>query len=449
MNRKDAKSKEGATKPIEIKRGSIRVKIYSGTKSFTKDGQSYTYPQFSVCYYDGEARIRKRFPSLERAKEYAQNAADKLAQGQNAVLQLRSADATRYLDALELLKPLGVSLTVAITDYAEARKELKDATPLKYAAKFYAEKHPATLEKRTVEQVVDEMLKAKTGAKRSEVHLKDLEGRLTKFSEALPNYTLTGVTGAMIQQFLDNLRTSGRNKRSLSGRSKVNYLRHIGALFRFGIKRKYLPKDAIDELEAVEMPDVDNGEVEIFTPAEMREILTVARDELVPWLAIGGFAGLRSAEIARLDWRDINLQERHITIGAGKAKTGSRRIVPIADNLFAWLAPHEEEEGKVNQFASWWNEVAEIADDLNAARKEAGKKANFVWKHNGMRHSFCSYRLAVTSDVARVSHEAGNSPKMIHQHYKALVNEKQGKEWFAIMPDTKAGIIPMPKEATP
>ena len=35
------------------------------------------------------------------------------------------------------------------------------------------------LRARTVEEVVDELLKAKAGAKRSEVHLKDLESRLT------------------------------------------------------------------------------------------------------------------------------------------------------------------------------------------------------------------------------------------------------------------------------
>ena len=34
---------------------------------------------------------------------------------------------------------------------------------------------------------------------------------------------------------------------------------------------------------------------------------------------------------------------------------------------------------------------------------------------------------------------------MIHKHYKALVNEKTAKEWFAIMPDAKANVVAMPK----
>jgi integrase len=36
--------------------------------------------------------------------------------------------------------------------------------------------------------------------------------------------------------------------------------------------------------------------------------------------AIGGFAGLRSAEIQRLEWSDIDLQRRFITVSALKAK---------------------------------------------------------------------------------------------------------------------------------
>lgn len=57
-------------------------------------------------------------------------------------------------------------------------------------------------------------------------------------------------------------------------------------------------------------------------------------------------------------------------------------------------------------------------------------KSPFRWVKNGLRHSFCSYRLAVVQDVARVALEAGNSPQMIFQHYRELVTEEDGKEWF-------------------
>jgi hypothetical protein len=78
-----------------------------------------------------------------------------------------------------------------------------------------------------------------------------------------------------------------------------------------------------------------------------------------------------------------------------------------------------EGTGPVLPFASWWNQLPTISGG---------------WKKNALRHSFCSYRLAVIKDVAQVSLEAGNSPQMIHAHYKSLVTEKQGLEWFNIFP---------------
>ena len=56
------------------------------------------------------------------------------------------------------------------------------------------------------------------------------------------------------------------------------------------------------------------------------------------------------------------------------------------------------------------------------------------WRQNALRHSFFSYRVSMTGDVARTSLEAGNSPKMIFRHYREIVTEEDAKAWFSIMP---------------
>jgi hypothetical protein len=58
----------------------------------------------------------------------------------------------------------------------------------------------------------------------------------------------------------------------------------------------------------------------------------------------------------------------------------------------------------------------------------------FAWKHNALRHSFISYRVAETHDAAKVSLEAGNSPQMIFKHYRELVQPKEANAWFSIEP---------------
>ena len=60
---------------------------------------------------------------------------------------------------------------------------------------------------------------------------------------------------------------------------------------------------------------------------------------MIPFIAIGAFAGLRAAEIARLDWSVVDLKRKIIHLRADQAKTASRRIIPVSDNLRAWLLP--------------------------------------------------------------------------------------------------------------
>jgi hypothetical protein len=71
------------------------------------------------------------------------------------------------------------------------------------------------------------------------------------------------------------------------------------------------------------------------------------------------------------------------------------------------------------------------------------------WKHNALRHSFCSYRLAAIKSAAQVSLEAGNSPQMIFKHYRELVTEEDARNWFGIVPKAKAQgkIVDLKQEA--
>jgi hypothetical protein len=55
-------------------------------------------------------------------------------------------------------------------------------------------------------------------------------------------------------------------------------------------------------------------------------------------------------------------------------------------------------------------------------------------KHNALRHSFISYRVAQIQDVPQVALEAGNSPAMIFGHYRELVTADDAKKWFSIQP---------------
>ena len=107
----------------------------------------------------------------------------------------------------------------------------------------------------------------------------------------------------------------------LSPRSYNNFLQTLRTFFRFSQKHGWLSKE-VDLLARVEKRSEKRAPVEIFTPKEAAALFKSASAEVAPCLALAAFAGLRSAEILRLDWRDI---ERHAGIhrsGSAQSKDG-------------------------------------------------------------------------------------------------------------------------------
>ena len=162
----------------------------------------------------------------------------------------------------------------------------------------------------------------------------------------------------------------------------------------------------------------------------MVALLVAADFDVIPFFAIGAFAGLRHWEMLRLTWDDINFEEGHILVAAEKAKTAQRRIVPIQPNLATWLASYRKHHGRICP-----------SDHMSNVLRQLTKDAEIEWPKNGLRHSYGSYRLAQTKNAAQVSLEMGNSPRMVFQHYREVVTEKQAQQWFGIMPKRAGNIV--------
>lgn len=424
--------------PLEFaKQGSITVPIYATTNriyrlnpaSGNRELKS-EHPQFTVSYYEGSRRVKRKFADLAKARREADLVVIKLSNGEAEILKLSGTDRADYVHAMRHLRGWNESahLNLVVTDYVAAIKRLPETTSLKEAVDFYLKRHPIGLPQKTVQAVVDELVEVKEKSGKSEIYTKELRRRLGKFAQAF-QLRLSLVTGKQVEDFI---RAMG-----VAGRTQNNYRQLINTLFRFAVKRGYLPKDH-DEMNGVELADNDTGEIEVFTPAELRKLFNACltpvlergkwrdREAMIPYLAIAAFCGLRSAEIARLDWSEVHLSgaEQFIEVKAAKAKTASRRTVPISENCARWLAPFAQESGPVCPF--------ERPD--KQCFYYLGPAAGLEWKHNGLRHSFISYRLANLKNVHQVSLEAGNSPQMIFKHYRQLVSETQAAEWFGIVP---------------
>ncbi|MEO7675943.1 MAG: site-specific integrase [Verrucomicrobiota bacterium] len=326
-----------------------------------------------------------------------------------------------------------------VRDYATAREFLPAGVTQAEAAQFYKQKHPANMARKTVLEVVAEFIAERRSAGCSAVHVNDLEIRLGQFSKAfvLP---IIDVSAPLVQQWINGLKNQ-KTKKDAAPRTKENMLRQIVNLFNFARRQKYVPAELTLDLSEISTHRKLQSPIGIYAPDEMCAILAAADDTIVPALAIAAFAGLRLAEVSRLDWRDVRLAERLIVVGAENAKTAARRLVPISENLAAWLTPHAKRVGLLNPCEEHLHNVGNALGDRF---ERAAARAKVKWKRNGFRHSYISYRVATLKDVPAVALECGNSPQVIFSNYRALATDTEAKSWFSILPlKQNENVIPL------
>ena len=142
-----------------------------------------------------------------------------------------------------------------------------------------------------------------------------------------------------------------------------------------------------------------------------------------------------------MDWREVDIERRHIEVKAAKAKNAQRRLVAITENLAAWLEPLRQLAGPVRPPSITYRRK------FGAALK-TGKIEN--WPHNALRHSFASYHLAHHHDAAKTALELGHTESAtLFRHYRELVRPEDARAFWTISPERNAEVVTLsiPKAA--
>jgi integrase len=431
--------KKGHAEYLVASLGSCSVKIYSTSRRIG----AATYQEHCLAFSEAGRRVRRRFSDLDDAKAEAERVLLAMTNGTTKALTLDNAQAEEYTLAVAELNAIGSRLLPAVREYRGAVEVLKGKAGLAEAVKFFMASGITEISRKTVPEVVTEFIAAKKQDGRSKVHLNDLGYRLALFAGKFSGQ-IADVTKNQITDWLRGL--------GLSPRGRNNYGAAVANLFRWARDEKnYLPagRPTVGENLPRAAADGNAEDVVIFKPAEVRTILNrlaKERPELLPFAAIGAFAGLRTAELQRVEWAQVEFEQGHIEVKARNAKTRSRRLIPIQPNLAKWLAPYK---GKTGFVAPFIRTQYLIQRQLQTA--PADKSAPRIeWKRNALRHSFGTYRLAVLKNENLVAVEMGNSPAMLFANYRGIVTEAQAAEYFTIEPEAapKAGSAKIVKFAS-
>ncbi|MEY4327248.1 MAG: hypothetical protein RIS24_3419 [Verrucomicrobiota bacterium] len=394
---------------VEIGRGPTKVRIYTINR---KDG----YEQFTLAWKEDGRRRTRCLSCMDEARMIAQQVTVRLINGFTDTCEATRRDLDILRHCERTATEFGMTLAAAIEEWASARRTAGNVL-LSDAIRFYAANRADQFPTRSNVQVAAEFSVSLKRKGVSAIYVRNATASLKRFTDAVSG-NIADVTVADINQFLDGLKKLGPV-------SKNGIRRNIVTMFGFAKKQGYLHPDRKTAAEQTDSFKETEKEIAIFTPEEMERLLLTAPARILPLVAIGGFAGIRSAEVARLEWKDIKWDRGHIELAGSKAKTAARRLVPLSDNLKAWLAPWRDQTGPILTIT-----------DASGALGDTAVKAHIPggWRQNALRHSFISYRVALTGDVARTSLEAGNSPKMIFRHYREIVDEEATKAWWSIHP---------------
>lgn len=264
----------------------------------------------------------------------------------------------------------------------------------------------------SVTAAVNEFLRAKARAGRSDRYLRALRVSLGAFANGRRLHPLASVTVADIESWLDAADWAQRTKRG--------YLADVRTLFNFAVRRGMV---ANNPAAAVELPALESRPPAIHSPSQVRAVLRFALEydrNLCRALAVRYFAGLRSAELERIEEMDIGRE--FVEVPAHKAKTRRRRLVTIQPALAAWL-----ELGGALPIRDVSNRWRMFTAKLLAA-------TGVPWPANVTRHSFCSYHLAEFQNAGKTALESGHSEAMLFAHYRALVTPAAAAEFWSIRP---------------
>jgi len=273
---------------------------------------------------------------------------------------------------------------------------------------------------------VQEYLDEKYNIGRDENYHRAITNVLKRFSAAFPKRAVSEVAPEDTRKWVVSLNFAPVSIR--------NHKKVCSSFFNWCVRRGYARENIFRH---VPIPDVIMPEPEFLTVGQAECVFRAAQDhypDALAYLALSAFAGIRSSACARLDARNIDFDQRGILIRADAAKNKRRIFIDgHPDNLWEWLefARETAPEGFSLSKRMWDRRKEQIA-----------KKTKFTMPHNALRHSFCTYHVALHGDAGKTATlltHRGNVA-ILYEHYKGNASRTEADRYFGILPgETPAG----------
>lgn len=236
----------------------------------------------------------------------------------------------------------------------------------------------------------------------------------------------------------DWLRASGWGPKT-----RNNYLGDARAFFAWAMRAGLCSMNPAVDIAKARLAEEEIG---TLTVPQCEVLLRGAlkRPEMMGFVVLGLFGGLRPAEIQRLTWDAVDIEEGTVIVAGSQAKTRRRRVVDLCENARFWLSTLKREQRTGVICGRFWDarwRMFRRAMGWAVGTGEKGiaepkvKVVHGLWPHNAMRHTYASMHYAMWQDEAKLQAQMGHeSASMLHRHYRALKTRKEAEMFWGLRP---------------
>lgn len=174
----------------------------------------------------------------------------------------------------------------------------------------------------------------------------------------------------------------------------------LHGLFEFALRREWCDKNPI---KRIERKKVIEKEILPLKLSETKRIMKTAKLESPECAVVAAllvYTGIRPREVRRLTWRDIDTEEKTITVRSQCSKTGGVRQVEIPPVLNRVLIAHSRElkEEKICP-TDWQRRWRKIRDNSGFRGR---------WVQDVLRHTYASFHAKNYADLPRLQLNMGH-----------------------------------------
>lgn len=173
----------------------------------------------------------------------------------------------------------------------------------------------------------------------------------------------------------------------------------LHGLFEFAIRREWCDKNPI---KRIERRKVIEKEIQPLNLSETKRLIKTAQRESPEYAVVAAllvYAGIRPREVLRLTWRDIDTEEKTITIRSQCSKTGGVRQVEIPPVLNRLLITHKSENTSHVCPTDWQRRWRKIRDNSGFRGR---------WVQDVLRHTYASFHAKYYANLPRLQLNMGH-----------------------------------------